>query len=117
MTDKITDQPEVDPEDLHFVMSHSEAVARELTRLRALVNERDALRAKLEAAVGAMTPSGDTKAAYMGKFSFPITLYHPKLGEETRRVSVPWTCIKEIMAMIHARASRAKIKGEADDTR
>jgi hypothetical protein len=51
----------------------------------------------------ALTPSGDTKAAYIGDFSFPITL---RLGheEETRRVDVPWTTIKEIMAAIRARA-------------
>ena len=59
----------------------------------------------------ALTPSGDTKAAYIGEFSFPITLY---LGDEedTRYVDVPWTTIKEIMAAIRTRALSAIEKGE-----
>lgn len=53
----------------------------------------------------ALTPSGDTKAAYIGEFRFAVELYHPRLGSETRTVEVPWTTIKEIMAAIRARAA------------
>lgn len=55
----------------------------------------------------ALTPSANTKTAYIKNFSFPITLY---LGheEETRQVTVPWTTIKEIMAAIRARAATGK---------
>lgn len=51
----------------------------------------------------ALTPSGDTKAAYVGEFSMPVTL-RLRHEEEVRRVEVPWTTIKEIMAAIKARA-------------
>jgi len=52
----------------------------------------------------AMTPSVDTNAAYMGEFSFGITLSAG--GEEDyRRIMVPWTTIKEIMAAIRDRAA------------
>jgi len=101
--------------DVKLPMTSKEAQMQR--RVEELEAERDALRAKLAKAVEALTPSEDTKAAYIGEFSFPITLVHPGLDKETIRLSVPWTCIKEIMAMIRARATLAKIKGEADDTR
>lgn len=57
----------------------------------------------------ALTPSGDTKADYMGEFSFGITLSAG--GEEDyRRIMVPWTTIKEIMAAIRARAALESVR-------
>lgn len=44
----------------------------------------------------ALTPSAETKAAYMGEFRF-------QFGEEFTP-NVPWTTIKEIMAAIRAQA-------------
>lgn len=52
----------------------------------------------------ALTPSGHTKAAYAGEFHMGITLYAGG-EEEYRRVMIPWTTIKEIMAMIRARSA------------
>ena len=56
----------------------------------------------------AITPSGDTKAAYMGEFSFTIMqTEEDEDGDMVDRpvnVLVPWTTIKEIMAAIGARA-------------
>jgi hypothetical protein len=57
----------------------------------------------------ALTPSADTKAAYIGEFAFNIeTLSLDEDGEPvdcTRRVEVPWSTIKEIMAAIRDRAA------------
>jgi hypothetical protein len=58
--------------------------------------------AKLEEA---LTPSGDTKAAYMGEFSFPPTMRDDDGDEFDAKIPVPWTTIKEIMAAIKARAA------------
>ena len=52
----------------------------------------------------ALTPSAETKAAYIGEFKFSIELAHPRLGSNLRSVAVPWTTIKEIMAAIKAHA-------------
>jgi hypothetical protein len=56
--------------------------------------------AKLEAKVAryrnALTPSEETKRAYMGEFQF-------RLGEFPT-VNVPWTTIKQIMSAILANA-------------
>lgn len=67
-------------------------------RLAEVEAERDGLRA-------ALLPDGDTKAAYMGEFSFNITEYGDDGGEIARKIYVPWTTIKEIMAAIKARAA------------
>jgi len=57
----------------------------------------------------ALTPSGDTKAAYSGEFKFSITeTFEDDDGdvvERSRDILVPWTTIKEIMAAIAARAA------------
>jgi hypothetical protein len=62
------------------------------------------LRDRLARMEGALTPSGETKADYMGEFSFPDAITDEDGNEMTVRVTVPWTTIKEIMAAIHARA-------------
>lgn len=53
----------------------------------------------------ALTPSTNTKAAFMGEFSIQF----PETGEDgeeyTRKINVPWTTIKEIMAAVRALAS------------
>jgi hypothetical protein len=61
----------------------------------------------------AMTPSVDTKAAYIGEFSFNVEVWDPDGGEagEGEAVleskTVPWTTVKEIMAAISAHARQA----------
>jgi hypothetical protein len=58
----------------------------------------------------ALTPSRETKAAYIGEFKFSVTrqqemedgLYSLDYNEE---VTVPWPTIKAIMAAILARAA------------
>jgi hypothetical protein len=69
-----------------------------------------------EALVDALTPSAETKAAYIGEFAFNVdTVGIDEDGEPvdcTRRVTVPWTTIKEIMDAIRTRALSAIEKGE-----
>ena len=64
----------------------------------------------------ALAPSGDTKAAYMGEFSFSITDTAfddeaEEFIERQRKVYVPWDTIKEIMAAIRERAKIASNHG------
>jgi len=62
------------------------------------------LRGKVDRLQEALTPSGQTKAAYIGEFSFPIDDRDEAGDECTRNVIVPWTTVKEIMVAIRARA-------------
>ena len=66
--------------------------------------------ADIERLKEALTPSAATKAAYIGEFSFGVTL---RAGnqEDYRRIEVPWTTIKEIMAAI---SERAALSGSKD---
>ena len=72
-------------------------IESQTSRIEALEAENARLRE-------ALTPSVDTEAAYKGDFSFGVTL---RAGneEDYRRITVPWTTIKEIMAAIRARAA------------
>jgi len=83
------DDADLDLEAATFIESQA-------SRIEALEAENARLRE-------ALTPSGDTKADYMGEFSFGITLSAG--GEEDYRRMVPWTTIKEIMAAILARSA------------
>ena len=69
-----------------------------LDRIAALEAENARLRE-------ALTPSADTKAAYIGEFWFSIRVWDEKGDDRDQRVCVPWTAIKEIMAKIKARAA------------
>lgn len=73
------------------------------------------LRARIEELERALEASGETKAAYMGEFSFNIieTAFDDvaeEFVEYPRKVYVPWDTIKEIMAAIRARAAIGKAK-------
>jgi hypothetical protein len=48
----------------------------------------------------ALTPSPETKSAYIGEFSFGITERDEDGDEHIRQVVVPWTTTKDIMAKI-----------------
>lgn len=69
-------------------------------------SERDAAAKEIAKLREALTPSADTKAAYIGEFSFGVTL---RAGNEEahRSVEVPWTTVKEIMAAILAHADES----------
>ena len=53
----------------------------------------------------ALTPSGATKAAYAGEFTFRVCIGYEDDMEIYDTITVPWTTIKEIMAAIRARAA------------
>jgi hypothetical protein len=69
-----------------------------ISRTESAEEERDRLR-------DALTPSAETKAAYIGEFHFVILDLDEDENEVTRRIPVPWTTVKEIMAAIRARAA------------
>ena len=71
----------------------------------AVVAERDAAIARVKALEEALEPDGDTKAAYMGEFSFPVQMINEDGEEQEYKQYVPWTTIKEIMTAIRARAA------------
>lgn len=62
------------------------------------------LRGKVERLQEALTPTADTKSAYIGEFSFDIDDRDEDGEECSRNVIVPWTTVKEIMAAIRSRA-------------
>jgi len=76
----------------------------------AIVDLVDA-RAEIERLREAMTPSGETKAAYISEFKFTIDDIDGDGFECKRSVTVPWTTTKEIMKAIAERAKPAQ-KGE-----
>lgn len=54
-----------------------------------------------------MTPSAETKAAYIGEFRINVRRMNDEGYEHIERVDVPWTTIKEIMKAISDRAALA----------
>lgn len=70
----------------------------------------DGLEDRIRRLEEALTPSGDTKAEYIGEFQFTVTTMELNESDEPyesqREVTVPWTTIKEIMAAIRVRADR-----------
>lgn len=56
----------------------------------------------------ALEPSGSTKFAYMGEFSFSREVIDENGDDVTETLKVPWTTIKEIMAAISERAAQSK---------
>ena len=71
------------------------------------------LKADADRLAEALTPSGYTKAAYSGEFSFTIHDADEDGDECMRTITVPWTTIKQIMAAIKARAAlKAHERGE-----
>lgn len=95
---------------------HCAEARDEITRLRAeneaiLAANRDVmlhwdvLKADYERLRAALTPSAETKAAYIGEFHFTEESYDEDGQVYYRKVAVPWTIIKEIMAAISARAA------------
>ena len=61
--------------------------------------------ARIEQLEAALTPSAETKVAYMGEFRIPFPTVDEDGNEVTLYPNVPWDTIKEIMAAIRARAA------------
>lgn len=82
-----------------------DAASKTLRALATPPAPNDDLRAALEKA---LTPSAETKAAYIGEFSFSITMQTEDGVEYQQGVVVPWDTIKKIMAAIRAHAAALK---------
>jgi hypothetical protein len=75
--------------------------------------EYSALRAENARLREALTPSAETKAAYIGEFHM-VTDYVNEFGDSVfTKYTVPWTVIKEIMAAILKRGSTKAQGSEA----
>lgn len=97
------------PQDKDIVRAYQSArdrICPQIAIHEALDN--DALRARVAKLEEALTPSADTKAAYMGEFSFCISEFDEDGEEFARVVDVPWTTIKDIMEAIARRALEEK---------
>lgn len=69
--------------------------------LQDLIREQ---KAEIKRLKNALTPSAETKAAYLGEFSFSLCVREEDGEEIFERITVPWSTVKEIMAAILARA-------------
>lgn len=78
---------------------------------RASAPSHAALLAEVERYKEALTPSGETKVAYIGEFHFNIEDRDEDGEECSRTVAVPWTTVKEIMKAIAARAALEQSHG------
>lgn len=83
--------------------SREEAYRVVRAALAAIPDGRDA------ALMEALTPSAETKGAYIGEFTFPMTYTDEHGDEYSETVTVPWPTIKEIMAAILARALKTHL--------
>jgi hypothetical protein len=65
----------------------------------------------------ALTPSAETKGAYIAEFKFTVTEMRESGEEVLRDITVPWTTIKDIMKAILARADKKQEIGGADEAK
>lgn len=65
--------------------------------------------------VEALTPSAETKAAYIGEFTFTSEIADSDGEPLDVKHYVPWTTIKEIMKAIRERAALAEAQGGEED--
>jgi len=70
-----------------------------------------ALEAELKRYKLALTPSGETKAAYMGEITFGREIDDGNL-HYTERITLPWTAMKEAMSLIRGYAAGLASTGE-----
>lgn len=98
-----------DPHDEQAYLVFNEDDLAFLLKARAdiptLLSTVSALRDEIERLKAALTPSAETKAAYMGEFYFDE---HNDDGATT--VIVPWTTIKEIMSAIFTYAGFGRVE-------
>jgi len=73
--------------------------------VKRLIKENQEIKAEIERLRAALTPSGATKAAYGGEFTFRVCIGYEDDTEIYDTITVPWTTIKEIMAAIRARVA------------
>lgn len=92
-------------------VAHSHYISPDIRLLMDAIDALESLRAENERMREALTPSAETKGAYIGEFKFNTPIVNSKGQEEAFMTYVPWPTIKEIMAAIRARAALTP-KGE-----
>ncbi len=92
--------------------------AIEAQPVTAIQDTLNAKAAELERLREALTPSADTKEAYIGEFRFNFPIRDHNGDDRVYTPNVPWTTIKEIMAAIRARAAlKEKTDGQPSVSR
>lgn len=91
------------PASKFTVRGAKETPLTDMNRADEIISEKDAEIARMREA---LTPSGATKAAYHGDFSFSIDLWDDDAEcEVSHKVYVPWDTVKQIMKAISERAA------------
>lgn len=65
---------------------------------------------RLERLTEALTPSAETKSAYIGEFSFSVERSVGCGSSYMERITVPWSAVKDIMQAITKRAEQMEAK-------
>lgn len=92
-----------------YLEARYKSVSHDLDLAAAREAAKDARIAELEAA---LTPSEETKFAYMGEVNFWHTDFDEDGNEHRIRLDVPWTSIKELMKLIREKAQRHRTAPE-----
>lgn len=113
--DTLTRAKEKLREDRNAQRSRANRIEMELNLARSYLALRDAristLEAQLKAFREALEPSAETKALYIGEFSFNVEFGVDAEGNDySRSITVSWTTTKEIMKAISARAFRSALQ-------
>lgn len=78
------------------VLDASDAV----TAINGLIWSLERRETEIERLRAALTPSAETKAAYIGEFTMDLRQLDEFGVEQTARITIPWTSVKEIMRAI-----------------
>lgn len=85
----------------------NEAFAGQYALTQAHATAASKAEARVAALEAALTPSTDTKAAYIAEHQIEVEMLDEDGDSCTEMVTIPWTTIKDIMAMILKRANSA----------
>lgn len=94
-------------------MDETAGVLQRDEEIRDLRGKLAAAEARAEAMREAVTPSGSTKAAYLGEFKEDVEERDEEGDFHNRSITVSWTTIKDIMAAITKRAAASARGKEA----
>ena len=88
-------------EQIVFLEAKVEKQAEILEELKSAMAAKDK---ELVAYRNALTPSSETKAAYIGEIEWTREAFDENGESEIETLSIPWTSMKEFMAMIRGYA-------------
>jgi hypothetical protein len=100
--------------ELEHQLANEKKCHRLANTMRFQQEDRD--RARISALEAALTPSEETKFAYMGEVNFHHTDFDEDGNEHRIRMDVPWTSIKTLMKLIREnadlRTARSTLEGK-----